>query len=293
VHTPEQRAQARPSAQEGDVPGVDSRRTNRHYELPADFFCRITGGAWNVYSCNVWTEGIADVTASQEAKLDVLARLMDLQPGQRILDVGCGWGGPLVYLCKKYGVRGVGLTLSATQKARAEARIASHGPDAQIVLQDWHDYRDGEGFDAVYTDEAIVHFPDLGAYFEKAHSLLREGGWMVNKEVHFTHDRYKELSRAATFIDTLFGAGNAYRTLADELCLVGAAGFEVQAIEQLPRAYYLKTLTHWLANMDEQKGELIALVGADYYRRFRAYLKIAHRAFCGTSMTVDVIAARR
>ena len=95
----------------------DKARTNVHYEHPVAYFNAITGGRWNVYSCNLW-EGTTDDTESQEAKLDLMARLMDLQPGQRILDVGCGWGGPLTYLCQKYKTRGVGLTLSPTQKKR-------------------------------------------------------------------------------------------------------------------------------------------------------------------------------
>src|SRR5687767_12462584 len=85
----------------------DKQRTNVHYEQPVQFFYRMTGGEWNVYSCNLWDHATTD-TESQEAKLDLLAQFMDLKPGQRILDVGCGWGGPLVYLCKTYGVEGVG-----------------------------------------------------------------------------------------------------------------------------------------------------------------------------------------
>src|SRR5687768_8297014 len=87
----------------------DRERTNGHYEQPVEFFLTMTGGEWNVYSANLWDAHISSVTESQEAKLDLLAEAMQLKPGQRIMDVGCGWGGPLVYLCKKYGVSGVGL----------------------------------------------------------------------------------------------------------------------------------------------------------------------------------------
>lgn len=83
----------------------DHTRTNLHYEQPPEFFQRITGGEWNVYSCNLWDRARTD-TESQEAKLDLLAELMELRSGQRILDIGCGWAGPLTYLCKTYGVRG-------------------------------------------------------------------------------------------------------------------------------------------------------------------------------------------
>ncbi|TMC46258.1 MAG: hypothetical protein E6J20_21265, partial [Chloroflexi bacterium] len=76
----------------------DRHRTNVHYEQPAEFFTLITGGEWTVYSCNLWDEGTADDTASQEAKLELIARLAGLSPGMRLLDVGCGWAGPLTYL---------------------------------------------------------------------------------------------------------------------------------------------------------------------------------------------------
>src|SRR3712207_5325574 len=101
-------------------PEEDKQRTNSHYEQPVEFFYAVTGGKWNVYSCNLWGEVMTD-TESQEAKLNLLAQLMQLKPGQRILDVGCGWGGPLVYLSKTYGVQGVGLTLSSLQKRAASS----------------------------------------------------------------------------------------------------------------------------------------------------------------------------
>src|SRR5207245_4016618 len=93
----------------------DQERTNVHYEQPPEFFVLFTGGEWNVYSCNLW-DGAEDDTQSQEMKLDMMARFMELESGKRILDVGCGWAGPLVYLCQKCSVEGLGLTISPTQK---------------------------------------------------------------------------------------------------------------------------------------------------------------------------------
>ncbi len=106
----------------------DRQRTNTHYEQPVEFFTTLTGGEWNVYSANLWT-GSQSQTESQQRKLDILAEMMELRPGMRIMDVGCGWGGPLTYLSTTYGVQGVGLTLSSVQKAAAEERIARYGAD--------------------------------------------------------------------------------------------------------------------------------------------------------------------
>src|SRR6202043_2725637 len=85
---------------------VDQTRTNVHYEQPPEFFLLITGGEWNVYSANLWDPGTEDDTASQQAKLDLIARLAGLEKGMRLIDVGCGWAGPLTYLCDTYGLTG-------------------------------------------------------------------------------------------------------------------------------------------------------------------------------------------
>jgi len=274
------------------TPQEDQARTNVHYEQPVEFFYTITGGEWNVYSANLWTAD-SDETASQEAKLDLLARLVGLRPGQRILDVGCGWGGPLTYLCKRYGVRGVWLTLSPTQQAAAMERIARHGVAAQVLVRSGREYADDEPFDAVLTDEVIMHFQDLGGFFARAKALLREGGWMLNKELHFAHERYAAVTRAMAFVNDIYGSTGNYRTLADELRLANEAGFEVQVVHQIAREHYQRTLDRWLSNMHAHRERLVQLVGADHYRRFRTYLKVVRGVLGGETMTLDVVGSRK
>ncbi len=275
-------------------PEEDQDRTNVHYEMPVEFFYAVTGGKWNVYSCNLWdVAGANDPTSSQEAKLDRFAHLMNLQPGQRILDVGCGWGGPLTYLCQKYGVEGVGLTLSPKQKAAADERIARAGVKAEVQVRHWEQYTDDRPFDAVYTDEVIVHFFHLGDFFKKAYSLLRDGGVMLNKELHYVHPRYSEMNRAISHINEIYGFTGNYRPLAEELRLANEAGFDVKAVEQIPLSQYKKTAGNWLDNMDEHKDELISLVGEEYYKRFKVYLRIIMRTFAAETMTLDMILSQK
>jgi len=266
----------------------DRKRTNEHYEQPPRFFTAITGGAWNVYSCNLWQDGV-DETQAQERKLDLLAALLQLQPGQRILDVGCGWGGPLVYLAKTYSVRGVGLTLSPAQRAFAENRVSQHGVDVAIQECHWKDFRDDKPFDAVYTDEVIVHFNDLAGYLEKVWSLLRPGGRMLNKELHFTSTSWMEITPAMVFVNEIYGETGNYRTLHEELALVDRAGFTLDKVHQIRMDNYVRTAEHWLKNMQTHRDELERIVGALYYKRFRTYLRIGRRIFGGPSMTLDVI----
>lgn len=268
-------------------------RTNLHYEQPPEFFFPILGGEWQVYSCNLWERATND-TESQEEKLDLFARLLELRPGQRILDVGCGWGGPLAYLCKTYGVSGVGLNLSPTQRRVAQQRAAEHSVDVQIHECNWEDFQDEQGFDAVYTDEAIVHFANLGQFFGKVHSLLRPAGRMLHKECHFTSSNYnRQLTRANVFHHEIFGLTGSYRTLADELTLIDQNNFEVRTIHQIDLEHYRRTADRWLSNMHEHKEQLQALVGEEYYRQFRAYLKIVRRTFSGTKMTLDAIVSHK
>jgi cyclopropane-fatty-acyl-phospholipid synthase len=271
----------------------DQARTNVHYEQPVEFFYTLTGGRWNVYSCNWWEAETTDITVSQEAKLDLFAQLLELKPGQRILDVGCGWGGPLTYLCKKYGLHGVGLTLSPKQKAAAEARVAQEGADVQIIERHWRDYEDAEGFDAVYTDEVIVHFHDLGEFFTKAYALLHDGGRMLNKELHNVRPEYGKINRATAIINELYGETGNYRSLGEELTLANAAGFEVQRIVQFPRAQYLKTVGSWIENMQDHRAELEELVGKEYFKKFLMYLKVVYRIFTGEKLTIDTILSRK
>lgn len=271
----------------------DRARTNVHYEQPVEFFYTLTGGRWNVYSCNWWEPTTTDATTSQEAKLDLFAQLLELKPGQRILDVGCGWGGPLTYLCKKYQLRGVGLTLSSKQKAAAEARVAKEGADVQIIERHWRDFTDDEGFDAVYTDEVIVHFHDLGEFFEQAYALLHDGGRMLNKELHNVRPEYGKINRATALINELYGETGNYRSLGEELTLANNAGFEVQRIVQFPRIHYLKTAGDWIANMENNRSALVEMVGADYFRKFLMYLKVVYRIFSGEKLTIDTILCRK
>jgi cyclopropane-fatty-acyl-phospholipid synthase len=270
----------------------DRQQTNTHYEQPVEFFYTLTGGEWNVYSANLWTDTKTQ-TESQERKLDLLAELMQLRPAMRILDVGCGWGGPLVYLSKRYGVQGVGLTLSSLQKRAADERIASHDADVTIVESHWKDYNDDQPFDVVYTDEVIVHFNDLGGFFTKVYSLLREGGTMLNKELHLVHGRHSEMTRAMSFINEIFGSTGNYRTLAEELTLVGESGFDVAAIRQMPLLEYQKTIDSWLANIKAQRVRLEELVGRETFRRFQTYLQLCHYIHGGTRMTLDIVVCRK
>lgn len=270
----------------------DRRRTNLHYDQPSRFFADVLGGPWNIYSCNLW-ENARDEMESQEHKLDLLASLAQLKQGQRVLDVGCGWGGHLTYFAKKYQVTGVGLTLSPRQREYSENRIREAGVDAVVFECHWMEFEDSLGFDLVYTDEALVHFSDLAGYFTKVASLLRPGGRMLNKEIHFASTRWMKETPARRFLNEVYGQTGFYRTLHEELEILDHCGFSLERHQQISMENGVKTVDQWLRNMDLHRANLEQEVGPEYYRRFATYLRLTRRIMRGQSMTLDVVVSTR
>lgn len=144
-----------------------------HYDVGNDLFERMLDPLM-MYSCGYWQNGAEDLAQSQTAKLDLIARKLELQPGMKVLDIGCGWGGAAYHMAKAYGVSVVGVTISKEQAALAEARVA--GLDVEIRLEDYRQLN--ERFDAIYS---IGMFEHVGAknyetYFKTARACLNPQG---------------------------------------------------------------------------------------------------------------------
>jgi cyclopropane-fatty-acyl-phospholipid synthase len=271
----------------------ETRRSASHYEFDPEFYSSFTGGEWNVYSGSIWEPGFT-LTQAQEKKLDKMAELMRLQPGMHLLDVGCGWGGPLVYFCHKYGVTGHGITVTANQLEPARARAARYGVPATFELIHWQNLPEQPAYDVVCTDEVLVHFHDLGGFFKKAHAVLRPGGRMVNKELHFTHPKHSEMTRSMVNVNAIYGYTGNYRTLAEELTLLNQANFELQGLYQIPLApHYQLTADAWLSNMYQNREKMRALVGEAMYLKFRKYLKLVRVMMGSRAWTLDIVVGDR
>jgi len=271
----------------------ETERSASHYEHDPRFYYYFTGGEWNVYSCILWPNESSTPTEAQEAKLDLLARQMELKPGMRILDVGCGWGGPLTYFCKKYGVTGVGIAVSPKQISEAEERAKRYGVDAKFHLTHWEDFTDDEPFDAIYSDEVIVHFQNLGDFFSRCWNMLKMGGRMVHKELHFTHKRHTVFGRTGEHAHAVFGFSGSYRLLYDELQLLHDAGFQMVEHVQIPISQYKRTMDFWLNNLFANREAIKELVGDQTYSDFRKYIKIYRWAFDTGPLTLDVITSMK
>lgn len=265
-----------------------------HYEVAPEFFKIVTGGEWNVYSCSMWEDGFS-LTQAQEKKLDEFARLMGLKPGMRILDVGCGWGGPLVYLCKKYGVSGHGITISPMAIPVAENRARKYGVNATFEVVHWKNLRSLQQFDCIYSDEVIVHFNDLDGFFKKANQLLKPGGVMVNKELHFRHSRHKHaLDKLSQHINKVYAYTGNYRTLRDELELLDRNAFQLEEIVDIPIAEYKKTIgEHWVRNLNDNRRELEAMTSAQHVKDFKLYLRGICKIFSAEVFGLHIVASRK
>lgn len=255
----------------------DQRRTNVHYEAPARFFEVMTGGDWQIYSCNQWSQIPSPdparhdhQTLAQQHKLDTFAQLLGARPGMRVLEVGCAQGGALRYLARRYGIHGHGIALSARQVEYAQRQAQALDLPVRYEVRHWEDLGAADGpFDAIISDEVIVHFYRLDAFFRRAFTWLKDDGVMVHKEVHFTHPSYgTHMDRLAVLANDIFGGTGNYRTLAEELDLTHRAGFHVESVLELPRSDYALTARSWSENLRRQESELVALVGPERYLHF-------------------------
>lgn len=269
-------------------------RVAYHYEVEPAFFQTVTGGEWNTYSCNIWKPGYS-LTQAQEEKLDKFAELMQLRPGMKILDVGCGWGGPLVYLCHKYGVHGHGITISPKAIPIAEARAEKYQADAKFEVIHWQNLPEAEAYDAILTDEVIVHFNNLNSFFAKCHKVLKPGSRMVHKELHFNHSRHKHaLDALSQHINKVYGYTGNYRTLYDELELMDFNGFALKEIVDIPIVHYKKTIAdYWLKACNDNRAALEAMTNEKHVKDFRIYLKGILKIFNADVFGLHMVTAQK
>ncbi len=271
----------------------DTRRSAYQYDQDPEYYFIQNGGEWHVYSCSLWEPGFT-MTQAQEKKLDTFAELMDLKPGMHILDVGCGWGGPLVYLCRKYNVTGHGIAVAPNQIAAAKERAARYGVNATFELLHWQNLPQTETYDGICSDEVITHFPNLGEFFARCRQLLKPGGVMAHKEVHLSHSRYAHLTRLNERAVQVIAFTANYITLHQELKLLDENGFRLASIYEISMKHYQKTLDEWLKNIFENRERLKAITSPQWYQDQRAFIKACRHIFTQTeNCRLDIVVSRK
>jgi cyclopropane-fatty-acyl-phospholipid synthase len=272
----------------------EQARIASHYDIESEFFITITGGEWNNYSCSIFEPGDT-LTQAQERRLDEFARLMQLKPGMRILDIGCGWGGPLVYLCQKYGVTGTGITVTPAQIPYAEKRAQDWSVNASFVLSHWETFEDAAGFDAIFTDEVVVHVNDFHGFFKKCHALLKEDGILVNKELHLSSPQFKDWTGPiGRHVNGVFGNTGNYRLIEEEIEIGLSNGFTLDAMRTIDISHYVETVgKHWIPNYYANKEKLISLTSSDHVKQFYKYLRCTLVSFKNGVFTNHMLAFKK
>jgi cyclopropane-fatty-acyl-phospholipid synthase len=252
------------------------------------------------YSCGYFLTGAEDLDTAQEHKVEHICRKLRLQPGERLLDIGCGWGGLARYTAQKYDVHVLGVTLSKNQMLYANHEIArvNLGDRTVVKLQDYRDLRAGS-FDKIVSVGMFEHVgrSHLPEYFAQAYRLLKPGGLFLN---HGISRRMTGNSRASgwqTFVDrNILGSGSfvwryifpdgELTPVSEVNALAEAAGFEVRDVENL-REHYALTLRHWVSRLEACRAEAIKAVGEVTYRTWRLYMAASAHGFESGNINVN------
>jgi cyclopropane-fatty-acyl-phospholipid synthase len=231
-----------------------------------------------VYSCAYFSESDDSLEEAQLRKLDLICRKLALRPGDRVLDIGCGWGSLVIHAATHYGARAVGITLSESQARTARERIRAAGVSdlCEIRVEDYREIADGP-YDAIASVGMYEHVgrEQLSAYGTTVVRLLRPGGTFLNHGIVRLLDA--ELPRKR-FIDRFVFPDGDLHPLDVLLQALRDAGLEVRDVEAL-REHYGLTLRAWLANLARNRDAAIAAAGPERERVWRLYMTGTARAF--------------
>jgi cyclopropane-fatty-acyl-phospholipid synthase len=269
-------------------PQRDAAAIRAHYDVGNEFFALWLDRRL-VYSCAYFETGDESLDTAQRAKLEHLCRKLRLRPGDRLLDVGCGWGGLIIHAAAKYGVHALGITLSEAQAALARQRIAAAGlaDRCRVEVCDYRDLPTDEPFDKVVSVGMVEHVghAQLDTYAQQLFRLTAPGGLFLNHGIvapptppGLSDALRRRLWREGAFIDQyVFPDGEILQV--GELIAAGeSAGFETRDVESL-REHYTQTLRHWVRRLEIAAPDAVRLVGAQAYRTWRLYMAGSAHAF--------------
>jgi cyclopropane-fatty-acyl-phospholipid synthase len=256
----------------------DASAVRYHYDVGNEFFALFLDESMT-YSCAIFSKGATTLEQAQLAKLDLVANKLALEPGQRLLDVGCGWGSFAIHAARHYGVTVTGVTLSEAQAALARQRVSEAGLDEQIEIR-VQDYRQlpRSSFDAIASIGMSEHVgaTQIDLYAQSLFTLLRPGGLLLNHAIAALDPNEKPLEDIFS-TRYVFPDGEPLPLSRVQLALE-RAGFETGHVEEF-REDYAVTLRHWTERLDEHLEQAEALAGIERTRVWRLYLRAAGRGF--------------
>ena len=230
--------------------------------------------------------------AAQDRKLDLICRKLALREGERLLDIGCGWGSLLTHAARHYGVSGVGVTLSAPQAQLARSRIADLGlaDRVEIRVQDYREIADGP-FDKIASVGMYEHVgrDELCHYMGVVMNLMRPGGLFLN---HGITRLAPHAPKPDPFISRYVFPDGELHPVSQVVGAMESVGLEVRDVESL-RDHYALTLRRWVANLDANREQAIAEVGPQRERVWRLYMLGSALAFEAAEISVHQVLAAR
>lgn len=271
-------APRKPAAARPDVSGKlhskerDREAVSYHYDVSNNFY-RLWLDRNMVYSCACFDSPDCDLDSAQLAKMKHICDKLELKPGEKVIDIGCGWGGLLVYAAREYGVHALGITVSEAQAEFVEGRIHNEGLAGRCEVRVL-DYRDIDRLgpcDKLVSVGMIEHVGEskLGDYFQRSFDILRPGGTFLVSGIGRAGNR--TISNNPSFTDVYVFPDGELETIAAMLSRAENAGFEVRLVENL-RAHYAQTTSAWLHRLEAKAQDAIAIVGETRYRTWRLYL---------------------
>jgi cyclopropane-fatty-acyl-phospholipid synthase len=255
----------------------DNRAVRHHYDLPPEFFALFLDASMT-YSCAVFSRGATTLEEAQETKLELVCTKLGLKPGERVLDVGCGWGSFALHAAQRHGVSVVGITLSPPQAETARRRAAEAGlaDKVEIRVQDWRDLP-GERFDAIASIGMVEHVGEdsIDDYAVRLRDLLGPGGRLLN---HGIARLTLGDPRGGPFTQRYVFPDGAPLPLSRMALAFERAGMTIDHVEGFAPDY-AETLRHWYTRLDERLDEATRLAGAERVRVWRLYLRAARWGF--------------
>lgn len=266
----------------------DRQAVQFHYDVSNDFYALWLDERM-VYSCAYFRTGEEDIHTAQLQKMEHICRKLRLKPGERLLDIGCGWGGLAIYAAQHYGVDVTGITLSEKQVALARQRIAEAGvaDRCRVLLLDYREVPNDPPFDKLVS---VGMFEHVGAkllplYFAKAWALLKPGGLFLNHGIGSMSNHVPRsgllgrlLMRRNSFMNRYVFPDGELVDIHETLRAAESVGFEVRDVEAL-REHYALTLRHWVSRLEAHHDQALQHVDEPTYRVWRLFMAASSYGF--------------
>ncbi len=269
----------------------DRAAISHHYDISNRFYELLLGPSMS-YSCASFGSPDDSLEAAQERKHELICEQLQLASGERLLDIGCGWGSLLLHAVRHHGVRGVGVTLSVQQAELARRRVREAGLSDQIEIRiaDYRELRDGP-YDKIASIGMYEHVgaARYGLYLRQAHALLAPGGRFLNDGIARL---YSSQAGRDTFITRYVFPDGELHPIAAFLTEMQNAGLEIRGVRSL-REDYARTLRCWYANLERDRAQARAEVGEERVRVWETYILGSAHAFIDGEITNYHVVAER